>query len=70
MYYYNVKALDSLSKGDEVKAGDLIGYTNGASKCDNGVDNPYISGSYLHLEVYIDKDGIGWEYVDPIPLIP
>ena len=69
--YYNVSAVDTLSVGSIVKSGELIGYINGNTMCDNGKDNSsYISDPYLHLEVYIDKDGFGWEYVDPIPLIP
>ena len=70
MIYYNVSVADTLAVGSTVKAGELIGYISGDTMCDSGKDNSsYISEPYLHLQVYIDKDGFGWEYVDPIPLL-
>lgn len=67
--YYNVKPAGTIAEGSKVKAGDVIGYTTGEIRCTGEDNTAYVADPYLHFEVYVDKDGIGWDYVDPIPLL-
>lgn len=67
--YYNVIPVGTLAEGSRVKEGDVIGYTTGDIWCKGKDNSKYVGDPYLHFEVYIDKDGIGWDYVDPIPLL-
>lgn len=67
--YYNVIPAGTIMEGSKVKAGDVIGYTTGDICCSGSDNTRYVADPYLHFEVYVDKDGIGWDYVDPIPLL-
>ncbi len=67
--YYNVIPVGTLAEGSKVKEGDVIGYTTGDIWCRGKDNSKYVGDPYLHFEVYIDKDGLGWDFVDPIPLL-
>ena len=63
IYYENVTPVSGLSAGSHVEEGDLIGYVNTTKQCD-GMGGSTL-GTYLHLAIEIDTDGIGWDFVDP-----
>jgi len=58
-----------------LKAGEEFATTTGDRKCicgdKTGVGSTTQSGlpyDYVHVAAYIDTDGVGWNYVDPILL--
>jgi murein DD-endopeptidase MepM/ murein hydrolase activator NlpD len=64
IYYYNVGAKSDLKEGDKVKKGDYIGLSFPEHKCEK-MSNDSVSDYYVHIKVYIDTDGYGWEFIDP-----
>lgn len=61
---YGVSVSSNLSEDDEVKKGDIIGYSLPEAKCED-VDNNGIGEYYLHVKIQIDTDGVGWDFIDP-----
>lgn len=75
IYITNVTLKSGYSEGSVLKAGEAFATTTGDRKCMRGVEHgirdtiqsglPY---DYVHVAAYIDTDGYGWNYVDPILL--
>lgn len=75
IYITNVTLKSGYSEGSVLKAGEAFATTTGDRKCIRGVEHgirdtiqsglPY---DYVHVAAYIDTDGYGWNYVDPILL--
>ncbi|MCQ4021745.1 MULTISPECIES: M23 family metallopeptidase [unclassified Ruminococcus] len=63
VYYENINP--SVSVGDEVKAGDIIGVVDSYKHCFDNQDNTAASKNYLHVGVEIQYDWWVWETVDP-----
>jgi murein DD-endopeptidase MepM/ murein hydrolase activator NlpD len=64
IYYYNVNAASSLKEGNTVKKGDYIGLSLPESKCED-IGNDTTVDYHIHIKVYIDTDGYGWDFIDP-----
>lgn len=63
IYYENINP--SVSVGDEVKAGDVIGVVDRYKHCYDNKDNSSASINYLHIGIEIQYDWWVWETVDP-----
>lgn len=63
VYYENINP--SVSVGDEVKAGDIIGVVDSYKHCYDNKDNSSASKNYLHVGIEIQYDWWVWETVDP-----
>ena len=59
----NATLLSGFSKGDTLKSGECFAKSTGSKKCNNTQNST--AYDYIHLRVYIDTDGYGWDYVDP-----
>lgn len=62
--YYSVYAhltKRGVNEGDEVKKGDIIGYSGGDQGKENGAGNS--TGAHLHFEIRKEPDG---DWVDPV----
>lgn len=75
IYITNVTLKSGYSEGSSLKAGEEFAITTGDRKCicgnKTGADDTIQSGlpyDYIHVAAYIDTDGVGWNYVDPILL--
>lgn len=75
IYITNVTLKSGYNEGSSLKAGEEFATTTGDRKCicgdKTGVGSTTQSGlpyDYVHVAAYIDTDGVGWNYVDPILL--
>lgn len=59
----------SVSVGDQVNAGDIIGVVDNYKHCYDNVDNSNANKNYLHLSVEIQYDWWQWKSVNPQFLI-
>lgn len=66
LYYYNVSAKSTLSEGDKVKKGSVIGFSLPERKCESADNSSYSDEFYIHIKVEIDTNGPGWHYIDPV----
>lgn len=75
IYITNVTLKSGYSEGSSLKTGEEFATTTGDRKCicgDSKSTNDTIYSNlgydYVHIATYIDTDGAGWDYVDPILL--
>lgn len=75
IYITNITLNSGYSEGSTLKAGENFATASGNGKCMLGGEtdiskttNSNLPYEYVHLAAYIDTDGYGWDYVDPILL--
>lgn len=76
IYITNITLNSGYSEGSEIKAGENFATATGDRKCilrgETNIQSTTYSNlpyEYVHIAAYIDTDGYGWDYVDPILLL-